>query len=716
MIFSLPFVVVSVFASLAKLALSLFIGAILAFYVKYSGDEYASSIRWSRTGGLLEMIQLLWCSNRFVPRMSTAVLVSAITVSFFTLYVSSIITTMVSRTDMEGSSTATKAFTTQLISMDPSFWTTYLRPKSTMEETLTAMLNDIRRNPNPNPRTRYTPRSFAYEDGCDESAVFITRNFTTTIRVPSKTNKCKMYILQLGGTHFDWEPRNVSLRTIDSSTFMAIAAPFAKGNDTHIIETIDPFFVAARDIQTPRGIQMCSRITFPIRERDISLDFPKDGMIALPRTHATKCQYGTNGSLVSSATSFVFAVGHMLDFDNITASILDDPTSFPLLKPMNAAINEGVFTSPTNSSTLVMFTKIPSATSDVHFFTCMSKYREKQGEMGLLCTYMLILFIIVNPQDVDPTIVADLNPEFEPNSKKATNQLDFTILHLRQAPESETGLKTTPLFSSAHLIKATADAARYLASLGHNVHMYKEPGSMADHLYILYDAVELKDAYEISTAAFAVVCALTGLFGLIWVFSEKILPTVYNSTLQKTIYKELNSKDESVPMLMCFTHDPLAFDGNQVGFNPNDQLAITHESSFEDHPMVPLQCLNNVPDQQQEQQPLLPLDVTPAQFPLMSSWSITASTPILNPTRATTTATAATMNSTSRPLQTTQLQPHSSANLGVPPPIPPRPRFANVTTPKFSVHVRPHSATTHSGGQTLVPSTQGPTQIQNPFY
>ncbi|KAG0024978.1 hypothetical protein BGZ81_007526 [Podila clonocystis] len=713
MIFSLPFVVVSVFASLAKLALSLFIGAILAFYVKYSGDVYASSIRWSRTGGLLEMIQLLWCSNRFVPRMSNVVLVSTIAVSFFTLYVSSIITTMVSRTDLEGSSTVTKAFTTQLISMDPSFWTVYLRPKFTVEETLKAMLNDTRLNPNSNPRTRYTPRSFAYEDGCEESTVLITKNFTGTIRVPSGTTKCKAYILAIRGASFDWEPKTVSLRTIDSSTFMEIAAPFAVGNDTQTFETIEPFLIATRGNLDP----MCARIAISNRARDVSLDFPKDGMIALPKTLATKCQYGTNGSLVSSATFFIFAVGHMQDFDNITASILDDPTSLPLLKPMNAVINEGVFMSPTNSSTLVMFTKIPSTTPDVHFFTCMSKYRQEQGEMGLLCTYMLISYIIVNPQAVDPIIAADLNPELEPlNFNKATNQLDFTIHHLPQAPESENSLKTTPLFSSAHLIKATTDTTRYLASLGHNVHMYKEPESMADHLYILYDAVELKDAYEISTVAFAVICALTGLFGLIWVFSEKILPTVYNSTLQKTIYKELNSKDESVPMLMSFTHDPLAFDSNQVVPNPNDQLAIAHETSSDDHPMVSLQRHNNVPDLQQERRPLMPLDEIPAQFPLMSSWPLTASTPILSPTRTTTTATAATMSSTSRPLQTTQLQPHSSTNPSVPPPIPPRPRFANVTPLTFSVHVRPHSATTHSGGQTSVPSTQGPTQIQNPFY
>ncbi|KAF9020746.1 hypothetical protein BGZ52_002329 [Haplosporangium bisporale] len=663
MIFSLPFVVISVFASLVELVLSLFIGATLVFYVRYSRDEYASSIRWSRTGGFLEMIQLLWRSYRFVPRMSNAVLVSAMVVSFSTLFVSSIFTAMVSRTDMEGSSTATRAFTTQLISMDLSFWTAYLRPESTVEETLTAMLNDTRRNPNPNPRTRYTPRTFTHEAGCDKSTAIITRNFTYGIHMPSKAIDCKAYIMHLANVTFDWEPMTTSLRAIDSS-------------------------------------------------------FPKDGMMALPKTHATKCQYGADGSLVLSVTYFQFVVSHMKDFDNITASMLDDPTSLPLLKPMNAAINKGTFASSTNNSTLVMLMKIPSTASDVDFFMCMSKYRKEQGEAGLLCTYMLTSFIIVNPQTVDPTIAADLKWEPESlNLLNATNQLDFTILHLPQVPESEGSQKTTPLFSSAHLIKATADATQYLASLGHNVHTYKDPGSIADKLYILYDTVELKDAYEVSTAAFAVVCALTGLFGLIWALSEKFFPTVYNSTLYKTIYKELNSKDESVPMLMYCTHDPLAFDGNQVGLRPDDQPVVTPETSSEDHLMVSLQRRNNVPNQQQEQRPLMLLDEIPAQSPLMSSWSIAACTPVMTPATASTTATLTTTTSTSRPLQATLLQPYESTNLGVPPFTPPRcPRFSHSTPSTSSVPVRLHSATTHRGDQTSVSSTrQGPTLIQSPF-
>ncbi|KAF9332470.1 hypothetical protein BG006_004644 [Podila minutissima] len=520
--------------------------------------------------------------------MSNAVLVSAVIVSFSPLFVSSILTAMVSCTDLEGSPIAARAFTTQLISMDLSFWIAYLKSESTVEETLTAMLNDTRRNLNPNPRTRYTPRTFAHEDGCGESNAIITMNLTYGIHFPSTTINCEGYIMLPTGATFDWEPMAASFRTIDSSTAMAVA-PAAKGNGAPIVEAIEPFFFA---IGSDR---LCTRVTSREVQRGMSIDFPKDGMMALPKTHATKCQYGTDGSLVSSVTYFKFAVSRMKDLDNITASILDDPTSLPLLKPMNAAIHEGVFVSPTNNSTL--------------------------------------------------------------------------------------------------------------------------PESIADQLYILYDAVELKDAYEVSTAAFAVVCVFTGLFRLIWAFSETFFPTVYNITLYKTIYKGLNSKDESVPMLMHCTHDPLAFDGNQVGLHPDDQPSVAPETSSQDHPMVSLQRHNNVPNQQQERQSLMLLDGIPTQSPLMSSWPITAATPIMSPTTARTTATPGTTTSTSRPIQATQLQPFGSTNLDVPPSIHPRcVWFAHGTSSTSLVQARLHGATTHGGDQTSDFSTrQGPTLIQSPF-
>ncbi|KAG0343379.1 hypothetical protein BG005_002476, partial [Podila minutissima] len=716
MLFDLPFWVVSAFATLVTLTLRLFIGAILAFYVKYSQDKYASSIRWSRTGGLLEMIQLFWHSYRIVPRKSSAVLALATVAGLFTMFVSSILAAMVSRVDMEVSSATANAFTKQLISTNPSFWNVYMSAESTMEEALTTMLNDTRRNPNPRSRTRYTPRTYVYEAGCDEStAVITTGNYSTSFFFPSTRDKCKEYVFMLHNDAYHWEPKTASVRVIDSSTFMVVTPVVNLNvNVEQISEAIEPDFVAFERNGCHRYATSDSKLDTQ------STDFPEDGIITLPKTYATKCQFGSDGSLVFSVTYFQFAVGHMQDFDKITASILDDPTSLPLLKPMYAAINDGAFVSPTNNSTLVMLTKIPAAASDIDFFGCMSQYSKEQRDMGLLCTYMLTSMINVEPQARDPTIAADLKREPVPdNRSNATNQIEFTIFHLPRVPELESSQGTAPLFSAAHLVKATTDATRYLASLGHNVNIHKDSGSIEDQLYILYDAVELKDTYEVSTTAFTVVCAVTGLCGLVWAFSEytKYFPTVYNSSLYKVVYKELKSKDDSMTMLMYCTHDPLAFDGNQMVPDPNDQPDVAPETSSQDNlPMAPLQLGSNVP-RQPEQQPQMPEEIS-AQFPLLNTRRIIASAPTM--ISATPTTTAAT-TSTSWRSQTTQSQSLSN-NLGVPPPIPARPSwFAHGAPPTSSTQSPPrgattHGATIHGADQTSAPSThQGSTLIQSPF-
>ncbi|KAG0226372.1 hypothetical protein BGW42_003673 [Actinomortierella wolfii] len=322
-------------------------------------------------------------------------------------------------------------------------------------------------------------------------------------------------------------------------------------------------------------------------------EFPGDGMISLPRTVSTKCHYGlAEKSLVASATYFQFAVGNIQKFDNIIATILDDHTSLPLLRYMKVAINEGKFENPTNSSTLVVLGKILSGVSDADFFLCISEYRKEQGTMGLICTYMLASIIVVSPQAVDPVIAAELprGPETQ-NKFNVTNQIDFTIHHLPRTAKQDGDQGTDPLFSSAQLVNATTGATRYLASLGHNVYIYEDQESKADQLYILYDIIELKDAYEVSTICLVLVCVLTVLFGLIWIFSKR-LPIIYSSTLYMTIYKELNTTDETVPMLMRYTRDPLEFDGNQVILRSEDFPNITSET--QDHPMITLQRPNSI--------------------------------------------------------------------------------------------------------------------------
>ncbi|KAG0331205.1 hypothetical protein BG004_001774 [Podila humilis] len=618
--FRFAFAVIGLFATVVKLSLSLFVGATLVFYVKYSSDKYASSVRWTRTGGLREMVELLWHTCRLVPKRSTIALVYALVLGICTLGVSTGLTALVSRVDWEGGSTFSRAITAHLNSYDLVFWTAYKRPEVTVKDSFSMMLNDTYRNPNPAPRTRYTPRPFAYETGCNESNVMLTKNLSSAIIMSTPITNCKTHAIILSSVNFDWDPKDALPRKIDRTTSMVVV-PAKKISDTRMYDTIQPYFA------TLAGNHSCNRFLFPDGMIYMSPVFPEDGVLALPATHATKCRDGAKGSMVLSLTYFQFAVNHIQDFDNITASILLDPVELPLLKPMSNAINEGVFGAPTNNMTLVILSKVPSSASDVDFLICLSRDRGSKGGMGLFCTYMLISVMIVMPQPMDTTIGADLGRD--PSTWNTNSRLDFTIVHLPHTLDSEGNQYKTPMFSSAQIIQATANATRYMASLGHNIQLYKDPVSNVDQLYVLYDAVPLEDGYQVSTAALATVCTLSVLFLIIFGFSEKFYETVYNSSIYKTIYKELKSKDESTQMMMDCTQEPLTFNDRQVVPDPGEQPPVTPTRSSQDNnplesPMQP----DDISSQQHEVVPMATLNQGPAQSPFLGTWSIaTASTP-----------------------------------------------------------------------------------------
>ncbi|KAG0241465.1 hypothetical protein BGW41_005923 [Actinomortierella wolfii] len=554
-----------------------------------------------------------------MPKRSCAIMILAVIATLSTLFVSSILTAMISRADMEISPNATGVHTAHS-STDPSFWTTYMSAEWTVEEALVTMLNDTHRNPNPQPAMRYKPRTYAFETVCDDSIAALGDGLGTIIKFPSTTIKCKAYGLVLHDGINIWNPQNVSYSIVDSSTFMW-TTPTVKLDKYPLDKTTEPHILA----------HGAGRDCFPsisyIDSGLVFTEFPREGMIFLPKTLSTKCHYGiTEESVAVSATYFEFAIGSIQDFDKVTTSILDDPISLPLLKYMKTAIDSGVFENPTNNSTMVVFAKIPSA-SDVDFFLCRSKYRKEQGTMGLLCNYILTSIIVIGPQAVDPVIAANLPHASETrNSFNTTSQLSIIIHHLPQNAEQDGEQKPSPMFSSSHLIKANAGAIRYLASLGHNVYIYEEQESKANQLYILYDSVEIRDAYEISTAAFVAVCALVVLFGYIGANARK-LPVVYNSTLYMTIYKELNNMNRELPMLLHHTHNPLAFDDKRVILSSNGLRDATSETQ---NRMIPLRLRNSVTDHQQDHQSMGTLEETTIHHPSLSSLSTVTSTPIMS--------------------------------------------------------------------------------------
>ncbi|KAF9972442.1 hypothetical protein BGZ73_004445 [Actinomortierella ambigua] len=328
----------------------------------------------------------------------------------------------------------------------------------------------------------------------------------------------------------------------------------------------------------------------------------------------------------------------------------------------------------------------------------------KEGRI-LLCTYSLISATIVNPQTVDPTIEADLSRDFfHPSKFNTTSHLDFTIVHLPQTPESDINQGSTPLISATQLIKNNIEASRYLASLGYNVQLYTDPATKTMRLYILYDVVKIRDVYYVSDVAFGTMCALAVFFLIIWFFSEKLYPTVYNGTIYKTIYKELRSNDGSTQMLMCCTYDTLKFGEGYVVPDQSDKSSVTPEAYSQEPRMAAVNPLDDEPSQSHELQPLVLLDEIPAQSPLLSRWSMIVPTPTMSPAIVNTADAPPVSVTTSLSLRETQLQPRRDDNLGTPPPIPPR-------IPRQS-----YSNTVHREDEAIVPSTvQNVTFIQSPF-
>ncbi|KAG0360530.1 hypothetical protein BGX24_005534, partial [Mortierella sp. AD032] len=544
MIVSTSFLVASFIITIIKIILSGTIGAIVGFYVKYCRDSFSNSIRWSRTGGLYEMIVLYRNSHGRLSTRTHTVMILMILASSFTLFVTILLGASVSRTKSAANPANKGVFTRQPIPTDPTQWTNwiaYMEADATMEVAMISLLNDTGFNPSPNPQTIYIPRTHAYDVSCTETGAVISKNTTEMpFQYPSPHDNCKVVFLTIIGT-YDWDDKAASNQLISPGLHMVVAPlSFRDGKLTDI----QPLFSAYNG-------KFCS---LKLHEALSFNSFPKDGLVALPRTDATRCQFGSDDSFVVTATFIKFAVNHLRDFDKVTTMIFDDPSKLPLLVYMRSATDNGTFASPTNSSTMVLLT---NTSDNVDFLVCASRFLDQPNDMGLVCTYMATATIATKPQPWDSITTADLNRNSsllgDPDS--LINQNDISVYHM---PKSFRNNMTT--YSVAHLLEATTNATEYLAFLGHNVIMDKE----AVRLYVLYDTVELKDAFEVSTTLIIVLGSIVLVCGFIWGISECFYPTVFNGSLYKLIYQEIKSKEEKAPMLMDFKDDPLAFNAYQV--------------------------------------------------------------------------------------------------------------------------------------------------------
>jgi hypothetical protein len=676
-----------------------------------------------------------------------------IAAKLFAVFVSILLGLFVSRTDKAEDATVTTVISTQFPPAVPLAWTAwsgYMQSDAAMENTLDKVLNDTGLNPEPNPRTVYTPRKYIYEVACDQTGLVIGSSKKEFAVSYSPPHNCwdLFVILPVGGT-YDWDIKSATRRLVSSDVNMMVAPIWYPENKYMELE---PYLYA-------NNSKSCFAIT---QLGSYFYSIPKDGITSLPSTDSTRCQYGTDDSFIMASTSIKFAVNRLNDFDKVTTLIFDDPSSFPLLESMRTVINSGTFLKSSSNDTIVILTRM---SSNVDILMCASAFFNQKTNTGLLCTYLVVATISTKPQQWDPTTPAEFK-------RVSSNPLDAFILtnknEIRVYHIPLEVIDTMYIYSTSHLLKATTDAAVYLASLGHNVGL----NSDAEKLYVFFDTVESKDAFEVPTTLLIVVGVLTLMCGFAWLISEIRYGPVFNGSLYKVIYEEIKSKgevksnkdigpneetesneegksnsetklieetkpDETIktPMLMDCTHEPLAFEGYQVV--PDLDKPSGRSSQEQEYPM---DDLRNEPTEQAPTpqvsilqppnlQPLM-LQNIPTQSPQSPPGSLVAHTPTMTPTHLVSIASLdiATVSSdknepTSLPSQS--FTPISSA------PIPQRP-FAN-----SRIHIRasstqttplppPHTKISHGIQETHSlaflrppsvhdPPTESSTLIHNPF-
>ncbi|KAK3833782.1 MAG: hypothetical protein JOS17DRAFT_739333 [Linnemannia elongata] len=723
MIFPWPFVVSSIAITIIKIILSGTIGAALTFYVRYSSDTYANSIRWSRIGGLYETITLLRNSRRKVPKRSRIIMAVMIIANVLTLFVTIFLGAFVSRTDMASDPSSAVVITGQFPPQRGVSWTDWsglMKADAAMEDTLVLLLNNTRFNPNPLPQTVYTPHKYDYEIPCDETGVMLGDGDPISPLVyPSSHNNCQFISVILGkGKTYVWDAKEATNRRISAGVHM-VTAPFSYHS-----ELGGKFIELGPTVFAVNGRICPGHVAFPA----LLVSFPKDGMTSLPKTYATRCQYDTDESFVMTATYIKFAVNHLNDFDKITTSILDDASSFPLMQPMRAAINNGTFLTTHLNSTVVNSTLVilTSISTHVDVLMCISTFSSTTTTVGLICSYVHVTLIATKPQPWDPITSAVFKQHptsyFEAEFN-ITNKNEFTIHHM------PSGLKDSmDTYSVPHLVKATTDATVYLASLGHNVVM----NTQAEQLYVFYDTIKFKDAFEVPNPLLIFLFVVSLVCIVVWAFSEKFTP-VFNGSVYKVIYEDIKSKDDTTQMLMDCTHNPLAFEGYQVVPDLGEQASRSSQEfdmvflgsrSTEQPPMhqIPTQqtpFLQDIP----AQSPFLPPASPYASAPTMTPASLVSPALLAFPASPVNPVALAGTAASSSHTETIYLssQPVGPAYF---PPIPPRPHAHNGNhTHTSSTQVpSPHrTATSHVSQRTpssppSLPSTQSSTLIQNPFW
>ncbi|KAK5809557.1 hypothetical protein F5H01DRAFT_369432 [Linnemannia elongata] len=505
------------------------IGAILAIYSRFGG-EYANSIRWTRQGGYLEMLNSLYNSWKSVPKSTKLAIVFTIFASLVASLADKGASYFITLTERQANASSIIVNTSQFVPvsegiLELSGWSTNIRYGADIVEAMTKMISDTKNIPEAVSGRVYTPQTSEYDIGCNQTAIIMESYYNTTQRsqLPLRNEGCASISLTfLAGS----QQLSANATVINrSSDRWSIAMPIVAAQYLPQIDIVAVAFVND------------STLIATITRSGSLLVYHKDGITSLPQTVTSKGVSPTGETLVLSISNMPFCTLTAQRFRNVSTAIFDNYDD--LFQAMEASVNNAAFRSKTN-----LFTEVRIVNSTIEALVCYSS-----SLLGLMCTYTIINSILVKQQDLNP-IIAEAR-QGRPLSLEPDATISMTIDHTVAKING-----TRQSISLSTMKNATTASAHYLASLGQNFYMDWN----ASQLYIIYDTTDTQRGVEIPLwLMMCISINMVACLGL-WAATEYFMNGRYTSSLHKNIALHLGERVKSgAPMLMRSKFDPLEF-------------------------------------------------------------------------------------------------------------------------------------------------------------
>ncbi|KAF9354816.1 hypothetical protein BGX26_007344, partial [Mortierella sp. AD094] len=482
-------------------------------------------MRWTQKDGVIEMAYRFFRPRKAVPDKIKFAMVLTFIVSLLAGIADNLaVISIHSATRDHHKATVPKA-SSQILNAGvlPAFvgWSTSIPYRSDVVDAMTRMINDTKNIPDAVADQRYTPKLYPYEIGCDSLNLQLRLQNGSDLTFPT-TGGCATARLFMQS---NFDPDFSTLRVTNTS-------------ENRLSITVEGTSLVPDILSGINTVPLLVKDNIKCGTADKSLDVfvPANRLTSLPQTLVTKCVFSSGEVRVISLSTIKFAPMGPELFRGTAKITLDGYDE--LLQAMEFALRNATYAS--NST---MFLEVRSNSTSIDAVSCYSLKIVFLNINGLSCLYMNINMLILKQQDINVDITNARGGR--PYSMQPNITLAMAIRHIPEIKLMSPERTPISMMKSASLA-----AAQYMASLGQNFYAdYAE-----EQLYVVFDVADIEKGLLIPDWLVAVVCTLTGLCLLLWIWTKNYLDSMYTSSMYNVVSKSIKRKS---PVIMRSKINPL---------------------------------------------------------------------------------------------------------------------------------------------------------------